>query len=1119
MADTSEKSKVAQREEEILAFWKERGIFEKSVATPASKAPKGEFVFYDGPPFATGLPHIGHILASTIKDLIPRYQTMKGNRVLRRWGWDCHGLPIETLVEKKIGIKSKDEIEKIGIDVFNSTAKELVLEYVHDWKKTVERIGRWVDFEGSYKTMDNSYIESVWWGLSELHKKGNLYEGRRVLQYCPRCETPLSKAETAMDNSYKDVTDESLYVKFKIKDPTKHGLPENSYFLAWTTTPWTLPSNVALAVGPVISYVLVKKEGAHVIIAKERVEKISDGEVVQEMTGESLRGVEYEPLYELPALKALGKRAHFVASADFVTTTDGSGIVHIAVMYGEEDYNLGLTLDLPQLPLLDSAGHFNQHAPLPIAGQYFKKGEKWIKEDLESRGVVFAREKLVHSYPHCYRCGTALIYNAIPSWFLNVQEAKKRALVSNEKMHWIPGHLQQGRYKHILENAPDWNVSRNRYWASPLPIWKCRQCERIHVVSGLFDLKERTVRSGNRYFILRHGEADHMVHGIADSGKNHAHLTQVGRETVVKSVQKLAGEGIDLIVASPVLRTKETAELAAAELGIDPAKIIYDERLREIDFGEFDGKPIEEYRAFFDSVLERFTKTPPGGENLVEIKNRVSASLYDLEQTYKGKRILIVGHESPLWMLSAGAEGATPIEALDFYKNDLYLAAGTTREIAFVPLPHDKNYELDLHRPYSDAIVLRCECSGDMHRIPEVVDCWVESGSMFAPAEYPRKNRDWPAKNLPVQFVAEYIAQTRTWFYYCHILSTMLFDTHPFENIVTTGNILAEDGQKMSKSKGNFPDNQRYFDTYGVDALRFYLMSSPVMRAEDVNFSERGVGEVSNKVISRLLNVLSFFELNRDQVSNPSQSLDTWILSRLTQTRDAVEAALEKYEIDQATKPIADFIEDFSVWYIRRSRKNFSADITRHVLINLAKIMAPFTPFLSEHIYLAVKKETDPESVHLCAWPVGGDLSEELILKMNATRKLVETALAARSKTGIKVRQPLATLFVKEKTDIFDDLVKDELNVKELVFDSSITEDVKLDAVITPELALEGEYRELAREIQEKRKEMNLVPTDKIAVTLPSSMSRVLERFETDLKKQVGAVSVEIGDGLLVAKA
>lgn len=1118
----AKKTLVAEREEETLAFWRANRIFQKTLETPAGETPKGEFVFYDGPPFATGLPHIGHILASTIKDLIPRYQTMKGNRVARRWGWDCHGLPIETIVEKKLGIKNKQEIEQMGIDVFNTTAKEVVLEYVHEWEKTVDRIGRWVDFEGSYKTMDNSYIESVWWALSELHKKGHLYEGRRVLQYCPRCETPLSKAETAMDNSYKDVTEESVFVEFKVKNPAKHGFRENAYLLAWTTTPWTLPANVALAVNPLMEYVEVAGDvpGNTYVLAKALLEKVFEGkyEVVRTLLGSNLANVEYEPLYELDALKKLGKRSHFVATADFVTAEDGTGIVHTAVMYGEDDYALGLTLDLPQLPLLDAAGHFNQYAPEALVGQYFKKGEKWVKEDLEKRGLLFARKMVSHSYPHCYRCGTALIYNAIPSWFLGVQEAKKKALVSNEKMNWVPEHLQHGRYKHIVENAPDWNISRNRYWASPLPIWKCAECEKIRVVGGLDELKEHSFKSGNSYFVLRHGEAEHMVHGVADSGKDHVKLTQAGREVVVRSAGELKSKGIDFIVASPVLRTKETAQIAAAELGVDPESIIYDERLREIDFGVFDGKPIGEYRSFFTDLKERFTKTPEDGENLTQIKNRVTAALYDLERTYKGKRILIVSHETPLWMLSVGATGGTPDDAVDQHHDENYLNAGLWREIPFVPLPHNNNYELDLHRPYSDHIVLVCECGNEMRRISEVVDCWVESGSMpFASVEYPRKNKEWFTSHFPAQFVAEYIAQTRTWFYYSHILSTMLFDSIPFENIVTTGNILAEDGSKMSKSKGNFPDNQRFFDTYGVDALRFYLMSSPVMRSEDVNFSELGVKEVANKIVSRLTNVLTFFEQNKEGKGTPSPELDAWILSRLGEMVREVTLRLDRYELDLAMRPIADFIEDFSVWYIRRSRKNFSPETTRFVLVTLAKIMAPVTPFVAEQVYQKVKGENGRESVHLESWPNLADSRFEKHLeveqKMNKTREVVEAALAVRAAAGIKVRQPLAKLTVTPVlADFYPDLVADELNVKEVVSDTSTTVPV-LDLTITPELKLEGEYRELVRTVQELRKTRQLLPTDRIVVSLSRDYSAILEKFDAEFRMQVGADRLLVRDG------
>src|SRR3989344_4832924 len=432
-----QKSEAAKREEEVLAFWREDKTFEKSLA---KDAPKGEFVFYDGPPFATGLPHTGSLLASVIKDVIPRYKTMRGYRVPRVWGWDCHGLPIENLVEKKLGLKNKKEIENIGIATFNEEARASVLEFADEWEKYVERVGRWVDFKESYKTMDNSYIEAVWEALKRLHEKGLMYEGRKVLMYCPHCETPLAKAEIAQDNTYKDVTEEAVTVKFKVKNPEKHNLPADTHLLAWTTTPWTLPGNVALAVGKDIEYGVFKSGGEHYVCAKNhQPPKTTDISVV--LTGEKLVGLEYEPLFDVPALKS--EKSYRVYAADFVTTSEGTGIVHTAVMYGEDDFALGQREGLPMVQMLNPNGTYNNESPEFLRGQYIKKAEKDIKEDLEKRGLLFEKKNHRHSYPHCYRCGTMLIYNAVASWFINIQKVKDRLLSENESINWVPAHLAQ----------------------------------------------------------------------------------------------------------------------------------------------------------------------------------------------------------------------------------------------------------------------------------------------------------------------------------------------------------------------------------------------------------------------------------------------------------------------------------------------------------------------------------------------------------------------------------------------------------------------------------------------------------------------------------------------------
>ncbi|HEX8993955.1 MAG TPA: class I tRNA ligase family protein, partial [Candidatus Paceibacterota bacterium] len=539
-----ERSETAKREEEVLAFWKEHSVFEQSLT---KNAPHGEFVFYDGPPFATGLPHYGSLLSSVAKDVIPRYKTMRGYSVRRRWGWDCHGLPIENLIEKQLGLKTKKDIERIGVAAFNEAARSSVFEFERDWEKYVERIGRWVDFRHSYKTMDNTYIESVWWALKRLREKELLYEGRKVLMYCPHCETPLAKAEIAMDNSYKDVTDTSATVKFKLKDPSALGLSGDVYMLAWTTTPWTLPGNMALAVGNDIEYVVIEKKDMGVeslvrfIVARERADDIFGESLasIHTVRGADLVGLEYEPLYAIAGAEQ-SDAAYQVYAGDFVTTGDGTGIVHIAPMYGEDDFALGQVNGLPMIQLLDAGGVYNTAAPELVRSMFYKKGEKYILEDLDNRRLLFEKVPHTHSYPHCYRCGTALIYNALSSWFINIQKIKPRLLEENEKITWVPEHLKYGRFKHILDNAPDWTISRNRYWASPLPIWKEKGGDRVMVIGSLDELKERAKTAGNRYFMVRHGESEYMSEGIYTADPEGVYpLTEKGRGQATRAAHTL----------------------------------------------------------------------------------------------------------------------------------------------------------------------------------------------------------------------------------------------------------------------------------------------------------------------------------------------------------------------------------------------------------------------------------------------------------------------------------------------------------------------------------------------------------------------------------------------------
>ncbi len=949
-----------EQENDILKYWAEHKCYEKSV----SERPKNKpYVFYDGPPFATGLPHYGHILSSVIKDVVPRYWTMKGYKVRRRWGWDCHGMPIENIVEKELAISGKRDIEdKMGVEKFNDTCRSKVLTYTHEWKKMVDRIGRWVEFDNAYKTMDPTYMESVWWSLKTIWDKGLIYEGRKVLMYCPRCETPVSKAEIAMDNSYKDISEETTTVKFKVKDPKKHNLSGNAYILAWTTTPWTLPGNVALAVGEEIEYaVCTLDEGANLYIcAKDRLETVFAGQTYQVekiMLGKDLVGMEYEPLFNIAAVKDSGKKAWYVTSADFVTTSDGTGVVHTAVIYGEEDYNLGVKIDLPMVPLLDEKGHFNDAAPEFVRGQYFKKAEKAIKEDLESRGLMFKKENFVHSYPHCWRCDTQLFYNAISAWFIDIQKIKDRLIELNQKINWFPEHLKNGRFLNILETAPDWNISRNRYWATPLPFWKC-ECGHVECIGSVAELKQQATN--------------------------------------------------------------------------------------------------------FDKVY-------------------------------------------------------------------------TT----------DKVEEMDLHKDKADKIKLKCEkCGGVMSRIPEVIDCWVESASMpFAEFHYPFENVDTFKSRFPGQYIAEYIAQTRAWFYYMHVMAVLLFDNISYENVVCTGNILNEKGEKLSKSKRNYTDPWIIIEQFGVDTLRYYLMSCPVMKADDVYFKVSEVKEAYNKVINLLWNVVEFYKMYAGEASNKVKAvsasvLDQWILAKVNLLVKEVTTGMDNYDTVRASRPIKDFIDVLSTWYVRRSRDRFKGDdvadkqaavATLHeVLLTLSKVMAPFMPFIAEKIYQEMGGKL--ESVHLELWPEAAiDSADERVLgDMDRVRKIVELGLAARAEKGLKIRQPLEFVhYQAEKlSEGLEQVIADELNVKEVkhvaevreIDNLTIKEDgpvrLGLHTVISAELKKEGLVREIVRTINQMRKNAQLTVNDTVKVVYETEdelLGEVFAEYGAEISKSVLAKEITAG--------
>ena len=1151
MNNETTKSPRAEREEKTLAFWQEQKIFQKSLE---KESPKGEYVFYDGPPFATGLPHYGHILAGTMKDFVGRYQTMLGKHVPRRWGWDCHGLPVENIVEKELGLKSRKDIEDFGIEKFNDMARKSVMTYVDDWRKIVPRMGRFVDMENDYKTMDASFTESVWWVFNQLNKKGFVYEGFKSMHLCPRCETTLSNFE--VNQGYKDITDISVYVKFAVVGES------NTYFLAWTTTPWTLPGNVALAVGPEIDYVKIKMmpAGDHFILAKSRLSVIKENyAVVEEFKGSTLLGKSYKPVFDYynnPKTKNI-ESGFKVYGADFVTTEDGTGIVHIAPAFGEDDMTLGKVNNLPFIQHVGTDGKFKPEVK-DFVGQFVKpkaeekdghqKADIEIIKYLAGKGSLFAKEKIVHSYPHCWRCDTPLLNYASSSWFVEVTKFRDDLVKANKKITWVPADIRDGRFGKWLEGARDWAISRSRFWGAPLPVWKCNKCEAKEFIGSVEDIKKKTV-GRNKIYIARHGQAENNVLGIISSDpKKPHHLTPVGQEQAKELAQKLIEKKIDLIYVSPFVRTQETAKIVAEKLGLSADKIITDIRLHEVYTGTLDGKSNAEYQKFFGSREEKFDKTPEGGENHTDAKKRMTECLYDINQKNQGKNILIISHNTPLWLMVSGSLGLTPHQAVelrrerqDFIKNAEFM------ELNFAPIPHNRNYELDLHRPFIDSVTFPCACGGEMKRIPDVFDCWFESGSMpYGQNHYPFENLDKfnPQANalgkflpflnksigFPAEFIGEGLDQTRGWFYTMLVLSVGVFGTSSFKNVVVNGLALAADGKKMSKSLKNYPDPMLVVHKYGADALRYYLLSSPIVKAEDLCFMESGVDEVLKKVISRLDNVLSFYEMYTENTSAPVKNfvpksdnvLDQWMLALLNKTIIEVTKSTDKYELDRATRPIADLIDDLSTWYLRRSRDRFkSADVkdktqaietTRYVLEQISKLTAPSMPFYAEELYQKVKSLGGKESVHLDEWPTSYPVNEgdtKLLADMTEVRKIVTLGLEARSKSNIKVRQPLAKLsvkvgqgnFVNQKDQLLA-LICDEINVKEVVF-AEVVNSVELDLNITPELKAEGQVRELIRAIQELRKQEKLNPGD--AVSLKVKTDRVgeslIKKFESEIKR------------------
>ncbi|MBU6323610.1 class I tRNA ligase family protein [Patescibacteria group bacterium] len=1127
MAEGKEKSDAARKEEEVLAFWNERRIFEKSLTKPA---PLGEFVFYDGPPFATGLPHYGHIVASVIKDVIPRYKTMRGYRVPRVWGWDTHGLPIENIVEKELGFTHKKDIKAYGIEKFNERCRAQVQSYVGEWKKIIPRIGRFVDMERPYTTMDPSFMESVWWVFKQIYDKGLVYEDYRSMHICPRCETTLSQQEVA--EGYKDVKDIAVTVKFKVNPGQKIGsefvADDKTFILAWTTTPWTLPGNVALAVGnetPIkpFRYVAWKENGATLIASasyytKQKGPDVSAG--VDMFGPKDLVGLEYEPpfpYYKNDETLKNRENGWKVYAADFVTAEDGTGIAHEAPAFGADDWELLKKYSLPFVQHVNYDGTMKREvtdfASMEVKPRSDDDSVRLatdiaVLKRLQEHGLLFAKENLTHSYPHCWRCDSPLLNYATASWFVSVTKFKDGLLENAKKVQWTPAHVKEGRFGKWLLGARDWSISRQRFWASAIPIWKDANGGAT-VIGSVEEFKAHVKKSGNRYFLMRHGEAENNVQEICDSDDSvPGALTAHGKEETEVAAKALKDAGITRIVHSPLSRTTETARIVAEVLGLPQEAVSADARLREIAFGIYNGKSIHEYHASFAHPRDFMHDRAEGGESWEDVKRRTGDFLYAYDRAHEDETTLIITHDGPAFVLQSAASGENAQAAAlrrkggvarDSFKN------AEARPLPFTPIPHNREYELDLHLPYLDEVELVNDEGEALTRIPDVLDTWFDSGSMpYAEVHYPFENKARFEQTFPAEFIAEGIDQTRAWFYYLHVLAGALFGKNAFRHVIVNGIVLAEDGKKMSKKLKNYPDPMAIVERYGADALRFYLLASPVVEAENLAFSEAGVDEVAKKNIGRLSNVLSFYRLYADETPASAASthvLDRWILARLAELAEESTAGFERYELDRATRPLAAFIDDLSAWYVRRSRERFKEEgkdkaaalaTLRYVLRESAKVMAPSMPFLAESVYQAAREEGEPESVHLAEWPAMRPLpflkrlfaetepDAKRISEMARVRALASEALQLRQKANLKVRQPLARLCVPGAlSEEHQAILAEEVNVKRVETDAK---ELALDTELTPELVREGDERAFQRAVAEARKALGFSPHDAVDI-------------------------------------
>lgn len=808
---------LPDREEKILKFWEENQIFEKTLKKTKKGTP---FIFYEGPPFANGHPGIHHVEARVLKDVFLRFKTMQGYCVRRKAGWDTHGLPVELQVEKELGLKNKRDIERYGIGAFNQKCRESVWKYKNEWDQFTKRIGFWLDLENPYITYETSYIESLWYIIKRFWQDKNLYQDYKIIPWCSRCGTGLSSHELGQPGAYRKVKDPSVFVKLPIKGK------KNEFLLVWTTTPWTLPGNVAVAVNPKVSYIKYFYKGEYLWSATvPPIPKEESADVVESVLGKNLLDLEYEAPYPQKNIP------YKVVAGDFVTTDDGTGMVHIAPAFGEDDMAVAKKEFGENYPILRTVTPEGKMEEGIIGeGVFVKSADKIITADLDARGLLLKLQWYEHEYPFCWRCDTPLIYLARESWWVKKPVAK--LLANNKKINWNPDHIQDGRFGEWLKEPKDWAFSRERYWGVPLPIWKCEACSAKEVLGSIEELKEKIPQSQNLYTLMRHGEAESNMLNKIDDTLTTYHLTDRGVAQVRATVQKLKKIKFDFIYASPILRTKETAEIVAEELGTE---VCFDDRLQEIHLGEFRGKHPKEYHARFPTYEVKFKNRPQGGESLADLRARVMSFIQEIDAKHSGKNILIISHEYSLWILSTAGVGMDEKEIIAEKLNrgnDFVKTAGTMK-FSFAKLPYSHTGEVDVHRPFIDDVSWQCACGGIMRRVPDVCDVWFDSGAMpFAQDHWPFQSRIKNQKApefFPAEFICEGVDQTRGWFYTLLTVSTLLGFPSPYKNVVSLGHVLDKNGQKMSKSKGNTVDPNELIAKYGADAVRwyFYTVNAP----------------------------------------------------------------------------------------------------------------------------------------------------------------------------------------------------------------------------------------------------------------------------------------------------